>query len=395
MERQETVQQTEAAQQIARISERFQEIFKSEPLLVRSPGRINLIGEHTDYNNGYVLPAAIDKATVVAISKRDDAIVHLYSADLNQELIISLDQPLTPRNNWSDYLVGVVDQLQRLGLPVSGFNLVFGGNVPLGAGVSSSAALECAVAFALNHLFGFGLDTLQMVKLSQKAENQFVGVNCGIMDQFASMFGKTNKVIKLDCQSLDFEYVPLDMSDFRIVLLDTQVKHSLGSSEYNVRRSQCEEGLALLQQAYPGFSNLRDASLEQLDTVLKPKDSVIYNRCRYIMEENRRLLDACKLLNKGDMRGFGRKMYGSHEGLSGLYEVSCPELDFLVEQVRTNENVFGARMMGGGFGGCTINLVKTEGVQQLIEEVGNRYADHTGLTMKSYIVQIGEGTHLA
>lgn len=376
----------------SKITQQFIELFQSEPMLVRSPGRINLIGEHTDYNRGYVLPAAIDKATVVAINKREDSQVHIYAADLDQHMNASLDVALVPNQTWSDYVLGIVQQFQRLNVPVSGFNLVFGGNVPFGAGVSSSAALECSVAFALNELFNGGLDTMQMVKLAQKAENEFVGVNCGIMDQFASMFGKHNQVLKLDCNSLEYEYVPLDMSAFRIVLLDTQVKHSLGSSEYNVRRSQCEEGLAILQQKIPTLSNLRDVTLAQLDEILLPDYPLLYNRCRYIMEENERLLEACALLNKQDLRGFGTKMYGSHQGLSKLYEVSCPELDFLVEQVRSNENVFGARMMGGGFGGCTINLVKTEAVDDLIEQVGNRYLSHTGLTMKSYIVQIGEGT---
>lgn len=379
---------------IQHIQQKFTELFHSAPLLVSSPGRINLIGEHTDYNKGYVLPAAIDKVTVVAVQERSDDEIHLYSSDLNEHAVINLTDDLLPAQNWSDYVLGVVQQFKQQKLALKGFNLVFGGNVPLGAGMSSSAALECAVAFALNELFQLGLDTLQMVKLAQKAENEFVGVNCGIMDQFASMFGKKNRVLKLDCNTLEYESVPFEMDEFRIVLLDTNVKHSLGSSEYNVRRSQCEEGLHLLNQAFPAITNLRDVSLDQLNQILLPKSTVLYNRCRYVMEENNRLLSACNELHQNNMRAFGERMFGSHAGLSQLYEVSCPELDFLVEQVKPMPDVFGARMMGGGFGGCTINLVKTGAVAGLIETVGNAYHQHTGTTMQAYIVQIGNGTSL-
>ncbi len=384
----------EKEQIAASIQQKFIELFQTRPLLVQSPGRINLIGEHTDYNKGYVLPAAIDKVTVVAAQQRSDNFINVYAADLEAMVEADLSQELLPAHNWSDYVLGIVQQFVRLGLPVKGFNLVFGGNVPLGAGVSSSAALECAVAFALNELFQTNLTTLQMVKLAQKAENEFVGVNCGIMDQFASMFGKKNRVLKLDCNNLEYEPVPFEMDEFKIVLLDTNVKHSLGSSEYNVRRSQCEEGLHLLNQAFPDLHNLRDASLEQLNQVLLPKSTVLYNRCRYVMEENNRLLDACHQLHHNNMRAFGELMYGSHKGLSGLYEVSCPELDFLIEQVRQVSEVYGARMMGGGFGGCTINLVKSQAVEALIESVGTAYQQHTGKTMQAYIVQIGNGTSL-
>ncbi|WP_290789542.1 galactokinase [Flavihumibacter sp. UBA7668] len=379
---------------IQNIQQKFTELFHADPLLVSSPGRINLIGEHTDYNNGYVLPAAIDKVTVVAIQERMDEEIHLYSFDLNANAVMSLTTELKPAEDWSDYVLGVVQQFIQQKLPLKGFNLVFGGNVPLGAGMSSSAALECAVAFALNEVFQLSLDTMQMVKLAQKAENEFVGVNCGIMDQFASMFGKKNRVLKLDCSSLEYESVPFEMDEFRIVLLDTNVKHSLGSSEYNVRRSQCEEGLQLLNQAFPSITNLRDVSLDQLDQILLPKSSVFYNRCRYVMEENNRLLKACNELHQNNMRAFGELMFGSHAGLSQRYEVSCPELDFLVEQVKPMSDVYGARMMGGGFGGCTINLVKTDAVAGLIETVGNAYHQHTGTTMQAYIVQIGDGTSL-
>ncbi len=383
---------TENSTIVDQIKQQFISLHSTEPLMVASPGRINLIGEHTDYNHGFVLPAAIDKVTVVAMRKRQDKLIHLHAADLNAQLIANLEYQLRPSGGWSDYVLGVVQQFLQMGLPVSGFDLVFGGNVPLGAGMSSSAALECAVAYAINESFDTGLDTMQMVKLAQKAENEFVGVNCGIMDQFASMFGQKNRVLKLDCETLEYEAVPFEMDAFKIVLLDTNVKHSLGSSEYNIRRSQCEEGLALLQQHFPELGNLRDAGLDQLDQVLLPANPVIYNRCRYVMEENNRLLNACRELHQNDLRAFGNYMYASHEGLSKLYQVSCPELDYLVDQVRPETAVYGARMMGGGFGGCTINLVKAGAVDALIEKVGNSYHAFTGKNLGAYIVRIGNGT---
>jgi galactokinase len=295
---------------------------------------------------------------------------------------------------WPDYILGVVQQFREAGLVLSGFNLVFGGDIPMGAGMSSSAALECAAAFALNELFALNLDKLTMVKASQKAENLFVGVNCGIMDQFASMFGKEQHVIRLDCRSLEYEYIPFKMDGFRIVLLDTNVKHSLGSSEYNVRRKQCETGVAMIGQHIPSVKSLRDADMGMLDKYILSEDITIYQRCRYVIEEKERLLNACEDLERNDMTAFGEKMFQTHHGLSKLYEVSCPELDYLVTQVRNMPSVLGARMMGGGFGGCTINLVKEESVDELITEMSNRYMDHIGKPMAAYVVKIGNGTEL-
>ena len=376
------------------IRSRFIEIFDASPLVVASPGRVNLIGEHTDYNEGYVLPAAINKKTVVAISRRADQEIHLYSHDLNSYCQTDLDNIGMARHDWPDYILGVVEQVRRLPLPAGGFNLVFGGDVPLGAGMSSSAALECAVIYALNQLFDWKLDTLAMVQLAQRAENQYVGVNCGIMDQFASMFGKADNVIRLDCRTLSYTYVPFRMEGFRIVLMDTNIKHSLAGSEYNIRRQQCEEGVAMVRLHHPDVQSLRDVTLEMLDAFVLPKDAVIYDRCRYVVEENQRLLDACALLDQQDMKAFGQKMYQSHEGLRSHYEVSCPELDILVEAARPLSGVYGARMMGGGFGGCTINLVEAPAVEQVIETVTNMYYSKTGKVMRPYIVSIGNGTAL-
>jgi galactokinase len=378
-----------------RVTEKFKRLFShSDPLIVRSPGRVNLIGEHTDYNNGFVLPAAINKAIYMAVAQRSDDEIHITALDLDQSYLGHTSRILPSPLHWPDFILGVIQQLQSLGHTIGGFNCVFGGDIPLGAGMSSSAALECATAFSLNELFGLKLDPLTMVKLSQKAENQFVGVQCGIMDQFASMFGKKNHVIRLDCQSLDYEYVPFNTDGIRIVLLDTNVKHSLASSEYNTRRQQCEAGVKLIRAHHPEVKSLRDVSLDMLQKYVAPVEALINQRCEYVVEENARLLASAKDLQKGDIAAFGRKMFASHEGLSRKYEVSCPELDFLVGQVKDHPGVIGARMMGGGFGGCTINLVKVEAIDELVEQVAPLYQKAMNLELKVYIGQIENGTEI-
>src|SRR5579859_2482967 len=358
----------------SRVAQKFQEVFASNgALLVRSPGRVNLIGEHTDYNNGFVLPAAIDKAIYLAIERRRDAEVHLFAMDLDQSYRGPI-QPLAPSAlHWPNYILGVVEQLQRMGLTIGGFNCVFAGDIPLGAGMSSSAALENAVIFALNRLFDLGLDPMTMVRLSQKAENEFVGLQCGIMDMFASMFGRKDQVIRLDCQSLEYTYFPFEAEGLRILLLDTQVEHSLASSEYNVRRQQCEAGVKLVQRHHPGVKSLRDVTTDMLAAFVAPADELIYRRCSFVVEENERVLAGTDDLQRGDVAAFGQKMYASHEGLSRKYEVSCPESDWLVEQVRGAEGVLGARQMGGGFGGCTINLVKADVIDGLVAKIAPLY----------------------
>ena len=378
----------------SRIIEKFKSSYGNDPLVVRSPGRVNLLGEHTDYNNGFVLPAAINKAIYMAVSRREDTVISIISSDLDQPYTGDTRQVVSSPLHWPDYILGVVQQLQALGHPIGGFNCVFGGDIPLGAGMSSSAALECATAFSLNELFGLKLDPLTMVKLAQKAENQFVGVQCGIMDQFASMFGRRNHVIRLDCQSLAYEYVPFNTEGIRIVLLDTNVKHSLASSEYNMRRQQCEAGVRLIQAHHPEVKSLRDATPAMLKEYVAPANALVYQRCRYIVEENLRLLAASDDLQQGDIAAFGRRMFATHEDLSKLYEVSCPELDFLVEHVKGNPAVIGARMMGGGFGGCTINLVKEEAIEELVAKATPAYAKAMNKELKVYIGQIENGTSL-
>jgi galactokinase len=376
-----------------RIQEKFERLYGAgDTLTVRSPGRVNLIGEHTDYNNGFVLPAAIDKAIYMVVRPRSDQRIRLYSYDLDQSFESVLGQLILSGLHWPDYILGVVQQVKAMGHTPGGFDLVFGGDIPLGAGMSSSAALECATAFALNEVFGLGFDPLTMVKLSQKAENVFVGVQCGIMDQFASMFGRRDHVIRLDCQSLAYSYFPFKTDGIRIVLLDTQVKHSLASSEYNTRRQQCEAGVSLVRQHHPEVKSLRDVDAAMLSAFVKPVDELIYRRCSYVIEENERLLAATQDLERGDLAAFGRRLYGSHEGLSKKYEVSCPELDFLVEQVRDREGVIGARMMGGGFGGCTINLVREEAIDELVTWLTPLYREAMGKELKAYMGQIENGT---
>ena len=368
--------------------------FGHPTLLVQSPGRINLIGEHTDYNQGFVLPAAIDKAIYLAISKREDQEVHLIAADLADNFSVALNNLSFSQQTWSNYLIGVVDQLQKNGYELGGFNAVLAGDVPLGAGLSSSAAVECATVFALNELFELRLSKIEMVRLAQKAENEFVGVKCGIMDQFASMFGKTDAVIQLDCQSLGYQYMPFNQAGIKIVLLDTRVKHSLASTEYNLRREECEAGVKIIQEKYPTVASLRDVTMQMAQECLANADQKIIDRCSFVVAEIHRLQDACKDLEAGNMKAFGKKMYETHEGLSKLYEVSCAELDFLADFAKTDASVLGARMMGGGFGGCTINLVEEDAVEAFVLAAGNAFQAAFGTEMKPYIVSIGNGTSL-
>lgn len=370
----------------------FREKFQTEPLVVRSPGRVNIIGEHTDYNEGFVLPAAIDKAIYVGISAREDDIIHLYSESYQQDYIVRIPDIKPGDIPWTNYILGVVDQLLINGFPVRGFNLALHGDVPLGAGLSSSAAVECAVIFAIDQLFDFQLDKMELVKMAQKAEHKFAGVMCGIMDMFASMFGKKGYAIKLDCRSLEYEYEPLHMEGYKILLLNTNVKHNLASTAYNERRQQCEQGVRWLQEFYPEIKSLRDVTVEKLDRYILERDPLIYKRCRYVVEENKRLLSACDFLNQGNLAGLGQMMYQAHEGACHDYEISCKELDFLVNAVKGKPGVAGARMMGGGFGGCTINLVQEAYITPLIEKMAPLYFQNTGLELTPYIIQTADGT---
>lgn len=375
------------------LTEKFKEYFDENPtILVKAPGRINLIGEHTDYNNGFVLPAAIDKAIYFVISPRNDRKCILVAHDLDDSHEFSLDNLQKSEKSWANFLIGVLAEIIAKGKQINtGFNVVFGGNVPLGAGLSSSAAVESGIGFALNELFDLELSKLDLALIAQQAEHKYAGVNCGIMDMFASIHGKENSVIKLDCQDLSFEYFPFDFPEYSLVLCNTGVKHNLGDSEYNQRRAECEEGISILQRAFPQVDSLRDVTMQMLSSQADKLSEVVYRRCKYIVEEIERVTIACQALENGDLTTFGQKMYETHEGLSKEYEVSCPELDFLVEQTFNFEAVVGARMMGGGFGGCTINLIKVDAVDEFIKKMTFAYHQAFNIELQTYKVNISNG----
>jgi galactokinase len=379
---------------LANVIQRFSTLYGTNPdLVVSSPGRINLIGEHTDYNLGYVLPAAIDKYIHVAIRKRTDLQLNFFAADLNEKYHGSVGIWEKSSIQWPDFLLGVLQEFAGEAVKLPGFDICFGGDIPSGAGLSSSAAIECGLAQAVNDLLGLKRTKIQLVQLAQAAENRFVGVQCGIMDQFASMFGAKDKAILLDCRSLKYEYIPLELNQYAILLLDSQVKHSLASSEYNVRREQCEMGVKALRKVYPHVNSLRDANRAMIEYTLKDRvPDLVYNRCKYVVEENLRLQVGCEALRRTDLVSFGKKMYASHVGLSKLYEVSCPELDYLVDLARLEHSIIGARMMGGGFGGCTINLIRKSFINEVVERIQDAYYQKFEKSPTPIVCQLSNGT---
>ncbi|MGD0036706.1 MAG: galactokinase [Bacteroidota bacterium] len=372
----------------------FQKKFKEQPLLIRSPGRVNLIGEHTDYNKGYVLPAAIDKSIYFAIAPRKDRRCIVVAIDMNDEHEFSVDDLQFSKKGWPNYLMGVVDQFVKAKYSIRGFNCVFGGDIPIGAGMSSSAALEAGLAFAINYMFDLQIDALSLVKLAQKAENEFVGVRCGIMDQYINIFGARDNVLRIDCRSLEYKYYPFAFHTISLVLFDTRVSHSLASSAYNRRREECSEGVAIIKTCNPEVNSLRDVSGDMIQKYKNKMDSTIYQRCKYVVEENDRVLQACRELEKGDLKAFGKHMSRTHEGLSHDYEVSCKELDYLVELVQNDPQIYGSRMMGGGFGGCTINLVENNHIDDVSNIVTERYKQKFNIDLKTYITSINSGTNI-
>lgn len=378
------------------ISTKFKEVYQRTPdLLINAPGRINLIGEHTDYNDGFVLPAAIDKSIVFGIGKRTDKLIKYYSVDLNESYETAIDNLQKSDKSWANYLIGVTNELVNTGHNIpNGFDLVFGGNVPLGAGLSSSAAVACGMGFALNELFNLGLDRKELAIIAQKAEHNFAGVNCGIMDMYASLFGKENEVILLDCRDIRHRYFSFDFPDYEIVLCNTGVKHNLADSEYNTRRRECEEGVFLLQQVDPAIKSLRDVSVAFFAQHRTKLPLLEMKRCRYVVTEIERVVWACEALSKGDLHAFGELMYQTHWGLSNDYEVSCKELDFLVKNTEQLDKVVGSRMMGGGFGGCTINLVKKDFVAEFIQKQTAAYAEQFAIKLDCYIVKLTDGVQV-
>jgi galactokinase len=366
--------------------------FNGSSEVFRSPGRINIIGEHTDYNAGFVLPAAIDKAVYIAIAPRKDNIISLFAVAYNESFETSLEDIAITKKGWPNYILGVVHELQVRGHVTGGFNMVIDADLPVGAGLSSSAAIECATVFALNEIFSFHLSKMDMIHIAQKAEHTYAGVMCGIMDQFASMFGRKGFVMKLDCRSMEYEYVPFVTTGIKILMLNTNVKHTLSTTEYNVRREECQKGLSWVQEAYPEVKALRDVTEQMLNEQVRPRDKVIDSRCRFIVQEIQRLQLACVDLLNNDLGSVGKKMLATHSGLQHMYGVSCKELDYLVDAVKDREGVLGARMMGGGFGGCTINLIKEEYVDEIISSLEKKYETDMKLPLTAFTVQIENGT---
>jgi galactokinase len=355
-----------------------------------SPGRINLIGEHTDYNDGFVFPGAVDKGIVAEIKKNGKKKVLAYSIDLKDFVEFGLEEEDAPRASWARYIFGVCREIIKRGGKIEGFNTAFYGDVPLGAGMSSSAALESTYAFALNEMFNCGLDKFELAKIGQATEHNYCGVNCGIMDQFASVFGKAGSLIRLDCRSLEYKYFPFHPEGYKLVLLDTVVKHELASSAYNKRRQSCEAAVAAIQKHHAEVKSLRDANMDMLNEAKAEMSDEDYMRAEYVIAEIQRVLDVSDALERGDYETVGKKMYETHAGMSKLYEVSCAELDFL-NDIAKECGVTGSRVMGGGFGGCTINLVKEDLYEPFIEKAGQSFKDKFGHFPKVYDVVISDG----
>jgi galactokinase len=373
----------------------FSKLFAAKPILVRSPGRINLIGEHTDYNYGFVMPAAIHRGLTFAIARSSDQQSIIHSVQQNESVSVDQNQPtLTRPGHWSNYPLGILQQLKNRGYLTQPFNCVVDSDLPLGAGLSSSAAIECGFAFSLNQLHQWNIPSDELIRLSQQAEHEWIGVKCGIMDQYANMMGKEGHAFLLDCRDVVHTYIPVPLNGNIILLCDTTVKHSLASSEYNTRREECEQGVRLIKLDYPTISSLRDVTVDMLESCREKLPPIIYKRCSFILAENQRVIEGANDLKNNNLKAFGRKMYESHHGLSELYEVSCPELDFLVNEARTIPNVTGARMMGGGFGGCTINIIKEEFVEAFLDHLRPRFISRFGRELKTYIVKLTDGTSL-
>lgn len=365
-------------------------------IFVASPGRINLIGEHTDYNSGFVMPTAIDKKIFFEFRKNEtENTANIFSKTFKTTFAFDLSNFSKSSNSWENYILGVINEIQKSGKELKGFDCIIKSELPIGAGISSSAALECGLASGLNELFELDLSKNDIVTLSQKAENNFVGSNCGIMDQYASVMSKEKKFILLDCQSLEAEFIDADLKNCRILLLNTNVAHSLADSEYNTRRQECEEAVRIIKKSNPEVNSLRDISFELLEENKSNLPEVNYRRSLYVLKENQRVLEAAKAIKAGKLTEFGKLMYQSHEGLQHDYEVSCPELDFLVDFSRDQKFIYGSRMMGGGFGGCTINIIEEEKVEEYVQKVAKAYHEQFDIELDAINVLPGPGTKVS
>ncbi|MBO3097057.1 galactokinase [Gelidibacter pelagius] len=375
---------------IKEVTDSFKDQFHSEPLIVFSPGRINLIGEHTDYNEGFVFPAAIDKGIALAIQKSEESNSKVFALNKEELYEFGLDQIKPLKNgDWRNYILGVVAELQVLGKTIGNFNGVFSGNIPGGAGMSSSAALENSFVFGINELFNLGLSKEEMIYVSQKAEHNYAGVKCGIMDQYASMFGIEDSALLLDCRTVTSKPYRIDFKDYDLMLINTNVKHDLAETAYNDRREVCEKVSQLL-----GVVALRDATATDLDKIKQDISEADYQKALYVIEENNRVKKFATAIENDDLRTLGNLLFQSHDGLSIQYKVSCTELDFLVTQAQGSSDVIGARMMGGGFGGCTINLVRKSGMEAFKKQVSKDFKNEFGRACSVYEVKLSQGTHL-
>jgi len=373
------------------LSEAFQSLYGGQPKIYRAPGRVNLIGEHTDYNQGFVMPAAIDFSTWVAIAPRQDRKLSLRSENFAETVELDLDKPAASgRGHWSDYPFGVAVKLEQSGRRLMGANVLVHGDVPIGSGLSSSAAIEVATGLALLENSEVTIDRMALAKLCRQAENEFVGIRCGLMDQFISCFGHSGHALLLDCRQLDYKLLPLP-ENVKLVVCNTMVKHELASSEYNARRAECEEGVRVLAGKLSQVQSLRDVTMNDLERSRSELSEVVYRRCRHVVGENHRVTAAAAALRSGDLMLFGKLMAESHQSLRDDYEVSCEELDVLVNLANEVEGVFGARMTGGGFGGCTINLVESNSVESFKQMVASGYGKATGRTPEIYVCSAAQG----
>ncbi|MFH4968912.1 galactokinase [Gaetbulibacter sp. M240] len=371
------------------IKNAFTDKYAEAPLLIFSPGRINIIGEHTDYNDGFVFPAAVDKGIIAALSKSSSGKSVVTAADFNDTISFSVDHiaPLE-KESWGNYVLGVVSEIQKKGKTIGDFNMVFGGDIPSGSGMSSSAALENSVVYGLNNLFDLGLSKIEMILISQMAEHNYVGVNCGIMDQYASMFGIKDHALLLDCRTVEAKPFKIDFENYELMLINTNVKHSLSDSAYNDRRLVCENISKML-----GIKALRDATEADLKTIQDKVSDEDYQKALFVVQENNRAQAASKAMEDGDLETLGKLIYGSHEGLQFQYRVSCAELDFLVDRAKEHTEILGARMMGGGFGGCTINLIAKDFVSEFKHDIAKDYKETFNKACSIYSVSLSDGTH--
>jgi galactokinase len=374
----------------------FSNYNKPSEIRLKAPGRINILGEHADYNNGFVMPSAIDKCIYYSIGKRNDQKLLIYAFDFDQHFLgEDINKIEIKHKTWSNHLTGVFLEIAKLGFVFpNGLNICFGGDIPNGAGLSSSAAVESGLAFGVNQIFNLQLPLLTLAKIAQATEHNHIGVKCGIMDMYASLFSKKGHIIKLDCQSLEHEYIPADFEDFTFILVNSGVKHNLADSEYNIRRAQCQEGVNVLNQKFGEIDTLRDVTFEQLKSVKTLLDPIVFNRCQYILEEKARVELAVEALVQQDFKKLGKIMNQTHEGLSQMYEVSCEELDFLQKNAREIKGVLGSRMMGGGFGGCTLNLLKNSEAINFKEKISMSYFNKFNITPEIYTVHLSQGVQI-